>query len=64
MECAWTVATDAAERQYKRYVLDFMHMLKFFESVTDQWVFDKTKNCDLPLSRLLKKTQKLNFTTT
>ena len=42
MEYAWTVVTDA-EREYKRYILDFMHILKFFESVTDEWVADKTK---------------------
>ena len=36
-----------------------MHILKFFESFTDQWVIDKTKNCDLPLSRLLEIKKKL-----
>ena len=57
MECAWTVATDA-DRLYKRYILDFMHILKFF----DEWVIDTTKRCDLPLSRLLEKN--VNFITT
>ena len=42
MECAWSVATDA-ERPHKRYILDFMHILKFF----DEWVIDTTKMCDL-----------------
>ena len=50
MERAWTVATDA-KRLYKRYILDFMHILKFF----DEWIIDTTKRCDLPLSRLLEK---------
>ena len=37
------MATDA-ERLYKRYILDFMHILKFF----DEWVIDTAKKltCD------------------
>ena len=34
------MATDAV-RQYKKYILDFMHILKLFDSITDQWVIDK-----------------------
>ena len=40
MEYAWTVATDDV-RQYKKYILDFMYILKLFDSITDQWVIDK-----------------------
>lgn len=44
------------DRQYQKYILDFMHILKFFVSVTDQWTIKKKKliACDHPLTRPLE----------
>ena len=43
----------------KKYILDFMHIVKFSESITDQWVIDKTKNCVISPYVASRKKKKL-----